>query len=40
MIMMIIFLNGFLTHYVFANLHTASSNNFTVTWEDLLYKCY
>ena len=40
MIMMIMFLNGFLTHYVFANLHTASSNNFTVTWEDLLYKCY
>ena len=41
MVMMIVFLNGLLAHRVFfGNLHTASLINFTVTWEDLLYKCY
>ena len=41
MVMMIVFLNSLLAHRVFfGNLHTASLINFTVTWEDLLYKCY
>ena len=40
-VMMIMFLNGPLAHRVFCqSSHSLASINFTVTWEDLLYKCY